>query len=97
MASNGSLAATVFRWRFVVAAAMTFLILILGAATVRSDDPEREFSFMGRATIDGEPAPESTLIEIEVKGKVNRSRSSQRRRRQMGDQDRCCLDPGRSL
>ena len=69
MASDGGFAATVLRWRFVVAVGLAFLVLVFGAATVRSDDPEREFSFSGNAVIDGEPAPAGTLIEIEVEGK----------------------------
>ena len=59
-----------FRWQFPVAMAIAFLILVLGAATVRSDEPKREFSFTGRAMINGEVAPENTLIEIEVNGKI---------------------------
>ena len=58
------------RWQFPVAMAIAFLILVLGAATVRSDEPKREFSFTGRAMINGEVAPENTLIEIEVNGKI---------------------------
>lgn len=65
-----SLSAQSFRWRLVLAATAACLILVLGATNAQAQQPEREFSFTGRATINGEPAPLGTTIEIEVNGKI---------------------------
>ena len=58
------------RWRLLLAVASACLIVLVGAAGVEAQDPQREFSFTGRATINGEPAPLGTTIEIEVNGKI---------------------------
>lgn len=46
------------------------LALALGAVSVRADESQQEFSFTGRATINGEPAPPGTVIEIAVGDKI---------------------------
>lgn len=58
------------RWRLLLAVMAACLMLVLGAASVEAQEPQREFSFTGRATINGEPAPLGTTIEIEVNGKI---------------------------
>lgn len=58
------------RWRLLLAAMAACLVMAFGAASVEAHQPQREFSFTGRATINGEPAPRGTTIEIEVNGKI---------------------------
>ena len=58
------------RGRWLLTLTTAWAIVLIGAASVQADEPQREFSFTGRATINGEPAPLATTIEIEVNGKL---------------------------
>lgn len=53
-----------------LAIALVAFVLVFAVEAVQADEPEREFSFTGRATINGEPAPLGTSISIEVNGKI---------------------------
>ena len=58
------------RSRLPLAVTTACLIVLFAAMSVQADEPQREFSFTGRATINGEAAPLGTTIEIEVNGKI---------------------------
>jgi len=68
--SGLSPSARFFRWRLLFAATAACLILMFGVTSAQAQQPEREFSFTGRATINGESAPLGTTIQIEVNGKI---------------------------
>ncbi len=59
-----------WRARLLLAMMAACLVIAFGAASVEANQPQREFSFTGRATINGEAAPRGTTIEIEVNGKI---------------------------
>ena len=58
------------QWWLILALTVAHLSMAFGAAGVQADEPEREFSVTGRATINGEPARQGAKIAIEVNGEI---------------------------
>ena len=54
------------QWWLILALTVAYPSMAFGAA----DELEREFSVTGRATINGEPAPQGAKIAIEVNGEI---------------------------